>query len=281
MQLKDFDHSTKVVEKYPLETLFPIDDAEYHSMNLISSHGLMQCLRSPAHYLASKRYRKESSAFAFGTAAHLATLQPAEFDKRIRIEPEVKRTSNAGKAEHAEFEASLKPGDLPISSKELEQLSRMAEKFRESPEVAELLAGENQNAIEHCLLSAQFHKEIIFKCKPDLYNPDLNAVIDYKTTDDASPEAFAASAAKYLYHLQAAAYLSATRAQAFYIIAQEKSYPYSVAVYEMTGHEIKAGEVLFAKAFANYALAYHNGVFEYAPGVQKLNMPAWALREVL
>jgi hypothetical protein len=209
------------------------------------------------------------------------TLQPLEFEKRVKIEPEAKRNSNAGKAEHAEFEASLKPGDLAVSQKEYDTLLRMADKLNKSMEATEVLSGETPNVVEHCLMTSQFHKEIIFKCKPDLYNPDLNAIIDYKTTDDASPEAFAASAAKYNYHLQAAAYLSATRAQAFYIIAQEKTYPYSVAVYEMTGHEVKQGEVLFSKAFANYALAYHNGVFEYAPGIQKLNMPAWALREVL
>jgi hypothetical protein len=76
--------------------------------------------------------------------------------------------------------------------------------------------------------------------RPDAIIPSLGLIIDYKTTEDASPFAFKRSVMSYYYHLSAAHYIiGAERVYErafpnFVFIAQETKYPYKVASYLLT-----------------------------------------------
>jgi exodeoxyribonuclease VIII len=66
--------------------------------------------------------------------------------------------------------------------------------------------------------------------------------VDLKTTDDASPSAFAYSVKKYRYHVQAAMYCDAVGpCEGFILIAIEKTPPYMVAVYYLNEADIQHG----------------------------------------
>jgi hypothetical protein len=77
------------------------------------------------------------------------------------------------------------------------------------------------------------------KCRPDWYQG--TTIVDLKTCQDASPNAFARACATFGYHTQAAHYLNGTFAERFVFIAVEKTYPYAVGVYELDAAAMAAG----------------------------------------
>jgi exodeoxyribonuclease VIII len=108
---------------------------------------------------------------------------------------------------------------------------------------------------------------------------------DIKTCQDASPEAFARSAASYLYHVQAAHYFSAAehirgetpRFWAFICVESEP--PHSVACYVLPGAAVLAGTQLMSKALERYAAALAAGKWPgYPETIDTLPFPKWALK---
>jgi hypothetical protein len=79
--------------------------------------------------------------------------------------------------------------------------------------------------------------DVYLRCRPDLWVPEMNLIIDYKTTFDASPDAFAIAAKKYRmkfaasYYMKIVSELSGERVDQFWLVAVEKSGKHHVAIY--------------------------------------------------
>ena len=72
------------------------------------------------------------------------------------------------------------------------------------------------------------------KAMSDLYHPDNNVLVDFKTTRCADSSAFMKEAIfKYGYHFQAAHYCDVFEAKQFFIIAVRNFEPYETMVYEV------------------------------------------------
>ena len=81
-----------------------MSNADYHASEGISSTGIKQVLRSPAHYKYSSF--ETSEAMKFGTVAHKLALEPDDFENEfILVPPEIPK--NKGTKKYKEWAASV------------------------------------------------------------------------------------------------------------------------------------------------------------------------------
>lgn len=119
------------------------------------------------------------------------------------------------------------------------------------------------------------------RCRPDWWRDD-NLPIDLKTTEDASPEGFARSIAKFRYDVQAAFYLdgiaaaTGQRPKNFVFIAVEKKPPYAVGVYVLDAETLEIGRGLYREDLAAYTECAKSDLWPgYGDKIQTINLPAW------
>lgn len=135
------------------------------------------------------------------------------------------------------------------------------------------------------------------KCRPDWLIKDLFGnivgIADVKTTEDASPDGFSKSIAKYGYDLQAAYYSDGVKAVIgkaipFYFIAIEKKAPYAVSVYRADDAMIEAGRnstrgykaalAILAWCRENDNYPSYQGFVQYKnlEQIETIGLPRWA-----
>ena len=109
-----------------------------------------------------------------------------------------------------------------------------------------------------------------------------NAIVDVKTTIDASPRGFAKQAANFGYHLQAPMYQDGIEALTgkrlpFVFIAVEKEAPHLVGVYTLDGEALSVGAEKNRAAIDVYASCESSGVWPaWSDDVEELSLPRWA-----
>ena len=95
---------------------------------------------------------------------------------------------------------------------------------------------------------------MLCKSKIDAITND-NILVDLKTTTDCRYQSFKSSCYKYGYYRQSAFYLDGSKTDDFIFIVQEKSSPYDVALYEVSGQAIQQGRNEYKellKSFKDY-----------------------------
>jgi exodeoxyribonuclease VIII len=255
-------------------------DAEYRAVDAANYSLLRALLVNPAR----AKYELDhppapSPAMQFGSAYHMHMLQPDLFDGAYLVKPEGldgrTKAGKAWKAEHADDPRVL------LSAHDARQLADMRGALLAHPGAAALLA---EAAMVEAPLVWQDPQTLVWcKAKVDLVTP--SAVVDLKTTDDASSEQFAKSVATYGYHLQAAHYqngvclVTGDASRDYIIIAQEKRPPYSVAVYILDDEALAQGQERLQLAIENYAVYTKQDRWPaYGDHPQMLELPRWAVR---
>lgn len=122
---------------------------------------------------------------------------------------------------------------------------------------------------------------VSIKARADVYHPD-RALIDIKTTTDASPDAIRRTVHKLGYHVQAAHYLTVfdlVWGADYYLIVVEKQPPHLVTVCLLRDAWIEAGLALCRTAYERWRDCTETGIWPgYATGVVLLDMPPWMTR---
>lgn len=254
--------------------------AEYHARPGISKHGLDEIHRCPALYQYKKTNPPDPTpAMRWGTLVHSIVLEPEKFAASIAVAPDINRRTNAGKAEWDAFVVANEGKDV-VTVEEMSELLQIAAAVQMHPAAKRALDG-NGHRIEHSLFwEAQ---DIACRARPDLIHR-AGVIVDLKTTEDASPGAFARSVANFRYHVQAAFYLDGLRAiegpdaaKGFAFIAVEKKAPYLVAVYEATPEMIAAGRLAYEADLVRYAECVATDTWPgYSEKVLPLDLPKWA-----
>jgi hypothetical protein len=120
------------------------------------------------------------------------------------------------------------------------------------------------------------------KCRPDLLvSPWL--ILDVKTTEDASEEAFMRSCANYRYDLSAAMYREGARHATqksldFVFLAVEKKPPYAVALYKASDRFLEHGDMLFRRALSTLKYCRQAASYRgYQPDgvISEIDLPRW------
>lgn len=205
--------------------------SDYRSKEGLSGSALKHLARSPMHYKQGVDNPIEpTEAMSFGTLVHLMVLEPDKFDEQYIVMPEgmIRR----GK----EYDALLaEAGDRElIKAKDYETALAMKEAVYAHPMASKILRN----------ITAQIEHEVLWeedgvacKGKLDVWLEDLNIVVDYKSCVDASPDEFKWVVKDSGYTLQLAHYQAAKKKgellPSAVIIAQEKTAPYAVCVYEI------------------------------------------------
>lgn len=252
-----------------------LSNAEYHADPAVSASHLHMAARSPYHYWA--RYvtkipelPKPTAAMAKGSLVHCAVLEPAELLKRYGIAPD--RRTKAGKETAAAMQAN---GIEPVSESDLQQTQRMASAVHRHPMAAQLL---QQGQPETSIWWDDPETGLRCKCRPDWL--DGSTCVDLKTTNDASPRAFAKSVANFRYHVQQAHYQAAEPIERFIFIAVEKEPPFAVGVYELDADALAEGQRLRIRDLQRIANCRAAESWPgYGDELQTLSLPGWAFSD--
>lgn len=250
-------------------------NAEYHAADGISKSDLDLIHKSPAHYKAARH--EDTPALRFGTAFHTLVLEPARFVFEYAVidgDRRLKATKEAIK----EAEAA---GKTVLTQDEFDALSGMQESVFKSRIAATLIDGAT---IEHSVFAEL--DDVRVKCRPDGWNVEKGVLFDLKSTEDASPEGFARTVAKYRYHVQDAFYrhvvASATNCDAddlsFIFIAVEKKPPFAVALYTLDELAKLQGWVSAREDLRTFREASERDNWPgYSPKIETLALPRWAV----
>lgn len=258
-----------------------IPNEVYHAdRSCVSSTGLKAILRSPAHYQAYLNgEHKETPALFLGTAIHARLLEPELFAEEYVTAP----TGDKRLKEYKEFEIAFANKKI-LTPDQVAIVEGIAASVDTHTSASTLLRG---GLVEHSIIWQDEETGIWLKIRPDLLNVDFDTGIctDVKSTDDATPEAFARSCVNFGYDVSAALYLEVLRNVFkrdfdFCFLACEKSEPYGVALYGAPEDMLKRGTRRVREALRLLKQCRDRGEWpSYQPegGYEVLEWPRWAV----
>lgn len=227
----------------------PADVYHRKELGVVNKGALDQLARTPQHYRAwlASDEQHETPALLFGRALHALVLEPALFDREYAKQPAFgDLRTKAGKELRDGWIASHH-GVTPVSAEDWEKLQAMRDSVMNHPVAGPLFTG---GQAEATAIWTDPRTGLLCKARMDYWRGDLCVIADLKTTEDASPSAFARSVVNYRYHVQQAHYTSGPQALGlgtpqFVFVAIEKSPPHAVGIYmldadaEARGHELR------------------------------------------
>lgn len=257
-----------------------ITPSNYWTHPGVSQSQLRDFARSPMHYHARHVARTaevaETAAMRFGTALHTAVLEPDVYASRY-----VTRTWDARTKEgKAARDAATARGLIALDDDDADKIASMVASLTAHPLASRILA--SRTHVEHPIAWECPTTGAACKGRPDAHVTidGRSALVDVKTTEDASPASFARSIATYAYHIQAAHYLAGwcevmAPVDAFVFIAIEKSAPYAVGVYELSESTLATGDERRIDLLTRLAECR---TADRWPGyeAQTIDLPAWA-----
>ena len=227
-----------------------MSNEDYHAKReFLSASTVKTILKNPYEFLHPKRV--DSTAFSVGSATHSLILEPHKFEDEFTVAPVVDKRTKKGKNTWAAFVEKSK-GKTPLSSEEYDLSKNMSDAVLATPEIQNILT----NGIAECSYFGELDG-IKVKCRPDYYREDIGLIIDVKTVQDASPDAFIKDVAKWGYFIQASFYMDVLRslglpANKFLFLVVEKKNPHMVGLYELDVTSLDFGKDEYLRAFGIY-----------------------------
>lgn len=264
--------------------LYPDVDADEYRRWPLASQSILKILRdrSPAHAREAMLNPPEPTpALRLGEAVHMAVLQPDLFMERYVVAPEVDRRTKAGREAWEEFLAEHESKRI-LTSQEWAQCIAMRDAVRSHSIASKLLWGEAE-------VSAVWRDPdtgVMCKGRFDDIARGIGALVDLKTTMDASKGAFTRAIYEFGYYIQAAMYLRGAQTlglnvKFFTFIAVEKTPPYGVAVYHVRDDAIDAGVQELRPLLETFARCQQTGRWPgYAEEAVEISLPPWAWSQI-
>lgn len=265
----------------------------YHQRvsGIVSKTALDLVNRSPAHLKAwldgAADAGDGSDALRFGNLFHCGALEPARFASSYVVTPDFgdcrkkdnKAARDAWRAEVGWDEDPAKSKVVELSVGDDKAIRGMVASMRAHPLVSRMLKdGEPE-------LTVRWNDEetgIPCKTRLDYFVRPREMIVDLKSADDASPEAFRRSIAKYRYHVQDALYRAGCAgagvpAKHFVFVVVEKRPPFAIGVYTLDHEGVAAGHTAARRNVAQYAYCVRNNDFPgYSQSIETLILPPWA-----
>lgn len=256
-----------------------MSNKEYREKEGISSSDLKKIVKSPAHYRYWKDHPEDNDtpALVMGRACHKYMLEKDDFFTEFAIAPNVDRRTKEGKAQWLLFQTENADKDI-ITAEEFEKIKEMHKALYSTEFVADLLSGEK----ELSFFTVDDDTLLPLKCRPDCLSvvKGTNILIDYKTCTDAENMRFYRDSVKLNYDLQLAYYIDILKKVTgedflVVILAQEKSAPYAVNVFELSEQYLESGRGVYREMLKVYAECEKSGNwYGYMKnGISTLGMP--------
>lgn len=233
-----------------MEQFLKISQSEYRQLDGISRSELFEMAKSPLHYRYNKLNKIESEptpALIFGSLTHKLVLEPDSFNDEFVVMPDgIDRRTKEGKETYNRLIEEAN-GKMIVSESDYMKALEMAAAVKKHPTASKLLySGKPQYEVS--LMWTDDETGIRCKIRPDAVN-EIDGTfycLDYKTTDSCQDGHFERSVKKYGYRLQSGMYHEGLFENTFedfkfVFIAQEKTAPYAVRIYECDSSFIEAG----------------------------------------
>lgn len=266
--------------------LMDVPEAEYHRRELgVASASVLKMLheKTPAHYRAwiDDEDDGETPALAFGRAYHCCVLQPELFARTYAAMPNFGDLRSSRNRDKRDLWLSDRSGVIVLSSSDYDRAHAMRKALMQNRLAAGIFAEGHAEVTKRWV-----DPETGIECKKrdDWWRPG-ELLADLKSTDDAGPDAFARSVAKYGYHITHAHYVEGDTACGepspnFLIVAQEKEYPYLAAVYQIDAAAEQRGYELRARGLQTLRRCIDTDTWPgHAPGITELPLPNYALKD--
>lgn len=264
-------------------------EQEYRQHEGISRSQLWKIRESPEKFKYAMEHPEEPTpALLFGTMVHKLVLEPDTFDEEFIVAPEVDRRTKEGKAAWSQFEEDA-AGRQIVKQADFQKAQEMVVALQAVPMIQTLLAGRHEVPLfwtdeltgEPCKVRLDILHEM-----PD----DRLLIVDYKSANDATTEAFIRSAINYGYDFQVGMYAEGVlqnygqRKIDFLFIVQEKDPPYAANILLADELIAKRGFDLFRELLG----IYHNckttgnwyGYLGPDDTLNTLGLPAWMAKDI-
>lgn len=257
---------------------YGIPDDEYRTIPGLSSTGIKEMLKSPAHYQWSLKHRRDRIAFDVGHAAHAKILGVG---LGVIAYPDEHLTPSGAvstKAATVQWAADQRAAGLvPVSPDQLAAVDAMAEAVARHPIAGPLFTGGHP---EVSLLWDDPITGVRCKGRIDYLRPDV--AVDLKTARTADPRRINSPAAAYGYAEQAVHYsngITATRGDeevTFYQVFVETDAPHFVSVVRLDDWFIDIATDRVREAINTYHQCQKTGEWPgYPEVIHDISPPAW------
>lgn len=252
----------------------------------LSSTGARQLMTAPAKF----RYARDTPTrtMEFGTAAHARTLGAGA--ELAVITDAAANGAWSTKAAKEAVAAARAAGQVPVKPEQAAQIEAMTARLARHRTAARLFApgtGQAEVTIVWADPDTGVWRRARIDHLPSGDSGDL-FVADYKTGEDASPDAVSRAIGRYRYHWQGAWYRAAVlwarpRVRVrFILVVQEKDPPYLVECYEIDPRDLDYGDTQNRLALERYRDCSQAGTwpgydpFEGEQGIPVIRAPRWA-----
>lgn len=289
--LLNFDEQSAAMSTQEQATplgLVSMTNDEYHKSIGYSKSHLDKIADSPIdywhHYLNPDREPEEPTPDkVLGTVIHTAILEPDILDSSYKVLPDLDLRTKAGRAERDAFKAAH-PGATIITVDQLATAKAVRDAVRRHPLARRLLSA---GRAEQSFFARDPETGAVIKCRTDWFNEGAGMIVDVKSTDDASPQAFAKSCFNYRYYVQPPWYQRVLRTQFgeappwWVFLAAEKQPPYKIGLYFPRPDDIELGARIAERDFKRILECKATGQWpDYGTEVRPLELPGWALRSI-
>ena len=266
------------------------NDADYFSDTSCVNNEKLKVLRQSVPLFYGRFVTGEippkpsTKSLDFGSAFHLALLEPEKWDDSVAVAPNAKKTTKAGKAEWSEF-LSGNEGKLILTEEQIEVVGKMKESVLGNPASEKLING--GGAIERPITFTDPDTGIRCKIKPDILLPD-GTIVDFKYSADPYEEGFTRSCDRFSYHCSAALYLDGVRylrgyevPHVFLVCGNEP--PYECFVYSLDEESIQLGRSMNLQALRRLrdCIDLNDWTSRMHGKVNTLSMPRWSFNRQL
>lgn len=261
-------------------------EQEYNKAPGIRRSLLWEIRRSPAHLKWRMDNPPEATpALIFGQALHAAVLTPEDYGRQFAVMPGVDRRTKAGR-EAWEAAAAEAQGRTQIAFDWAEQIAGMVQAVRGNPMAARLLDGPHETSY----FWADTLTGEACKCRTDAETVigDMHLIVDVKSCQDASADAFMRDALNYGYDVQAAMYTDGYKAvtgqeASFVFIAVEKNPPYAVNILQADTLFMQHGQDRYRHLLGLYHECRQRnqwpGYTGFDGDIASLGLPAWLAKD--
>lgn len=245
--------------------------ADYRALPRASKSGLDKIAKSPAHYKCRDQ-KEPSKAMRIGTALHSLVLEGVQ----PLVMPEF--SGKGSVALRDEWKAAY-AGLLILSDDEATDVRGMAASISAHPIAGPAFSRRDGYAEVSALWTCP---ETGAECKSRFDWLLPSAIVDLKTTSDASADAFARSVASYRYHVQDAFYSQAAAScgipvEHFLFVAVETAPPYAVAIYQLDDEAREIGRRLYLRDLRRLQECRERDEWPaYPVEISTLSLPKWA-----
>ena len=254
---------------------------EYDAIDAVNWSTLKHLGKSPEHYLHHlKNKGGDSDAKQRGRVISIAVFEPERLTKEVVVYP----STRSGKAWDA-FEAKHQGKEI-ITSRMWDVAKTIGDRARNHPLSAKYLAGgKGEHTVTWTYRSPAIEHLTPFEmaCKGRLdFVADAGAIVDLKSTKDASPTGFGREVMRYEHHAQLAFYRDGYELMTgirlpVVIVAIEASAPHVVQVYRLEDEVLDLGRERYETLLAHLNVCRSEARWPgYAESEMALELPAWA-----